>query len=147
MVEDSKDGACVIRVREPWGRVWAMRFPDMEITTAADEGTVLSAGAIDQAALHGLLTRIRDLGPTIVSVERCERSDEADVEGPLRTGVTERRERGGAHGRRTKADGRRGAGRGRLTRCTSTDSASRRSLADLSCTGAEAGRKSLHGEE
>lgn len=49
-------------------------FPGLEMTTAFDsDGTavsVLSGPILDQAALHGVLTKIRDLGMQIVSVNR-----------------------------------------------------------------------------
>ena len=37
-----------------------------------EDGTTLLVGAVvDQAALHGVITRIRDLGVPLLSVKRC----------------------------------------------------------------------------
>ncbi len=43
-------------------------FPGFEIADVPDDGTVLRSGELDQAALHGILGRIRDLGIPLVSV-------------------------------------------------------------------------------
>ena len=50
---------------------WSNWFEPMAITTEGSE-TILSGPVADQAALHGLLIRIRDLNLTLVSVERIE---------------------------------------------------------------------------
>jgi hypothetical protein len=48
-------------------------FADADITTKEAGGesmvTVISGEVVDQAALHGLLNRIRDLGLTLISIE------------------------------------------------------------------------------
>ena len=51
---------------------WALRFDGMDLTAADDGTTVLSGPVADQAALHGVLTRIRDLGLALVSVTRLD---------------------------------------------------------------------------
>ena len=47
---------------------WSPWFGDLTLTLE-DDGTTSLAGVVsDQAALHGLLTKIRDLGVTLISV-------------------------------------------------------------------------------
>ncbi len=53
---------------------WAAWFDDLTLTHAPDGSTVLSGSVVDQAALHGVLIKIRDLGLTVISVERMESS-------------------------------------------------------------------------
>jgi len=50
---------------------WSDWFEQMKISTEGDE-TILTGSVADQAALHGLLIRIRDLNLTLLSVERIE---------------------------------------------------------------------------
>ena len=47
---------------------WADRFDGLTITREGDGTTILSGPLVDQAALHGLLRRVRDLGLPLVSV-------------------------------------------------------------------------------
>jgi hypothetical protein len=64
-------GRYEIRMSGRLGERWSDWFSDMSMRydTEARE-TVLLGYVPDQAALHGLLARIRDLGLTIVSVQR-----------------------------------------------------------------------------
>ena len=50
---------------------WSDWFEKMAISTEGDK-TILTGPIADQAALHGLLIRIRDLNLTLLSVERIE---------------------------------------------------------------------------
>jgi len=61
-----------IRVREHLDDCWANRFDGFFITHEEDGTTALVGPVRDQAALHGLLWRVRDLGLTLVSVNRME---------------------------------------------------------------------------
>lgn len=56
---------------------WAAWFDGLTVSHADDGTTVISGPIADQAALHGLLQRVRDLGLPLVSVERVE-ADEPD---------------------------------------------------------------------
>lgn len=47
---------------------WADRLGDVVITLEDNGNTLLICTVVDQAALHGLLKRVRDLGMTLVSV-------------------------------------------------------------------------------
>jgi hypothetical protein len=51
---------------------WADRFGGMTLTLEDNGETLLSGPVIDQAALHGLLKKVRDLGLPLISVNRVE---------------------------------------------------------------------------
>jgi hypothetical protein len=52
--------------------LWEAEFEGFTITLAENGMTCLTGPVIDQAALHGLLRKIRDLGLPLVSVTRLE---------------------------------------------------------------------------
>jgi hypothetical protein len=47
---------------------WSQWFDGMTLTTASDGTTLLAGHVVDQAALHGLLGKLRDIGLPLVSV-------------------------------------------------------------------------------
>jgi hypothetical protein len=47
---------------------WAAWFDGMTLTRADDGSTVLTGPVVDQAALHGLLRKVRDLGLPLLAV-------------------------------------------------------------------------------
>lgn len=55
---------------------WSAWFGDLTLTRENDGTTSLSGPVTDQAALHGLLTKIRDLGILLISVEPIEATDQ-----------------------------------------------------------------------
>lgn len=57
-----------IRIQGHLGRQWAGRFEELSITLEDDGTTLLTGPVVDQAALHGILRRIRDLGITLISI-------------------------------------------------------------------------------
>ncbi|HZY49374.1 MAG TPA: hypothetical protein VFE64_06310 [Devosia sp.] len=61
-----------IRLRGHLDGRWAERLGISELTQDPDGTTVLSGIAADQAVLHGLLQRIRDLGLPLISVLRID---------------------------------------------------------------------------
>ncbi len=61
-----------IRVRGHLGPRWADWFAGLTVTPEDNGDTLLTGPVVDQAALHGLLRRVRDLGLTLLSVVRLE---------------------------------------------------------------------------
>jgi len=57
----------------------AQMFEGLEMVQESGGETVLTGPVIDQAALHGILDRIRDLGVPLISVKRLAQ-DEANTE-------------------------------------------------------------------
>ena len=60
-----------IKLQECLDAKWSDGFEEMAISSEGG-GTVLTGRVADQAALHGLLIRIRDLNLYLLSVERME---------------------------------------------------------------------------
>ena len=61
-------GLYEIRLKGHLDDRWADRFEGLAITLEEDGNTLLTGLVIDQAALHGLLKKVRDLGMPLVSV-------------------------------------------------------------------------------
>jgi hypothetical protein len=51
---------------------WSGWFDDMEITQTDQDETLLKGWVVDQSAVYGLLSRVRDLGLALVSVTLSE---------------------------------------------------------------------------
>jgi hypothetical protein len=69
--EPSQRVAYQVRVTGQLDARWADWFEGLEITLDGDD-TLITGSLIDQAALHGLLKRVRDLGMPLVSVSPVE---------------------------------------------------------------------------
>jgi hypothetical protein len=67
-----------IRIEGHLGSQWTDWFGGMTITLEDNGDTLLTGPVIDQAALHGLLKKVRDLGLPLVSVSPVE-PGQADV--------------------------------------------------------------------
>lgn len=61
-----------IRVKGHLGPRWTERFGDVSITPTDNGDTILTCPVVDQAALHGLLRQVRDLGMPLISAIRVK---------------------------------------------------------------------------
>ena len=61
-----------IRVQGHLGLQWTDWFGGLTITMEDNGDTRLTGPVVDQAALHGLLKKVRDLGMPLISVNRVE---------------------------------------------------------------------------
>ena len=75
MVDQQSDGGRAvyqIRVRGIIGRQWSAWFDGLEIVPLENGETLLTGPVADQAALHGILAKIRDLNLPLVSIQPVE---------------------------------------------------------------------------
>jgi hypothetical protein len=61
-----------IRLKGHLDSQWTDWFEGLSITLEEDGDTLLTGQVVDQAALHGLLKQIRDLGMPLVSVNQVQ---------------------------------------------------------------------------
>jgi hypothetical protein len=66
-----------IRLKETLDDCWARRFDGWTVSHDEDGTTLLVGHVRDQAALHGLLSRVRDLGLTLLTVACIEPGPQA----------------------------------------------------------------------
>jgi hypothetical protein len=76
-------GRYEIRIKGHLDTRWADWFEGLSFTHESDGTTILSGPVVDQAALHGLLRKVRDLGLPLVAVRPIKPSsaDTSDAEG------------------------------------------------------------------
>ena len=67
-----------IRIKGHLGPQWAGWFEGLTVSLETDGETLLSGPVVDQAALYGLLRKLRDVGLPLISVTRANPA-QADV--------------------------------------------------------------------
>jgi len=80
--EDHQDlGHYEIRIKGHLENRWEDWFEDLTITLDDNGESRLTGPVTDQAALHGLLRKVRDLGMPLISVKRIEpgQTDESQI--------------------------------------------------------------------
>jgi hypothetical protein len=70
--EFDREGIYQIRVKGTLEERWSDWFDGFTLTPQVNHETLLTGPVTDQAALHGLLSKIRDLGLPLLSVKRVE---------------------------------------------------------------------------
>lgn len=75
-----------IRIKGHLSPQWADWFEELTITMEENGDTLLTGTVVDQAALHGLLKKVRDLGTPLLSVNYVEpnKRDTAEVKQGIR---------------------------------------------------------------
>jgi hypothetical protein len=81
MREMHEPGHYEIRIKGHLENRWVSWFEGLTITTLDNGETVLTGPVVDQAALHGLLRKVRDLGLPLLSVTQVEpcQAESSDV--------------------------------------------------------------------
>ena len=62
-----------IRLQGQLDARWAATFDGLTLRHESDGTTMLHGPVVDQAALHGLLSRVRDLGVPLIAVIQVDR--------------------------------------------------------------------------
>ena len=68
-----------IRIRDRLDEDWSEWFGSMTLTHNREGQTILTGPVADQAALHGLLSRISDLNLTLISVIQLHERETANL--------------------------------------------------------------------
>ena len=71
-IEPGQPLAYQIRIKGHLGPEWSYWFGGLDISPDDNGDTLLIGPVVDQAALHGLLRKVRDLGMPLVSVSPAE---------------------------------------------------------------------------
>ncbi|HBO34120.1 MAG TPA: hypothetical protein DD636_05195 [Anaerolineaceae bacterium] len=66
--DQSEPGLYEIRIKGHLDDWWSDWFDGLTITLEEDGNTLLTGPVVDQAALHGLLKKVRDLGMPLLSI-------------------------------------------------------------------------------
>ena len=66
----NEGGSYEIRLKGHLDARWAEWFDGLTLTREGDGTTVLSGSVVDQAALYGLLGKVRDLGLPLIAVNQ-----------------------------------------------------------------------------
>ena len=84
MTTDDEAEGYEIRVRGHLASRWADWFDGMSLTNESDGTTSIRGPVTDQAALHGLLQRLRDTGLPLISVTQLDPSSNESTPTPRR---------------------------------------------------------------
>jgi hypothetical protein len=84
--EDHREPGCYeIRLKGHLDARWADQFEHMTFTHASDGTTILAGPLVDQAALYGLLRKVRDLGLPLLAVNLVDPKQASGSDGNVDT--------------------------------------------------------------
>jgi len=78
-------GCYEIRLKGHLDARWAESFEPMSFTHASDGTTILAGPVVDQAALYGLLRKVRDLGLPLIAVNLVDPKQTSGPDGTVDT--------------------------------------------------------------
>jgi hypothetical protein len=70
--EPHATGCCEIRLKGHLDARWAAWFDGLTLTNESDGTTLIRGAVVDQAALHGLLQKVRDVGLPLLSFRQLD---------------------------------------------------------------------------
>ena len=79
--DQDEPGLYAIRIKGHLDCRWAAWFEGLTISLEDNGDTLLTGSVVDQAALHGLLRRVRDLGLPLLAVLRVQPGQTDALEG------------------------------------------------------------------
>ena len=71
-MQTNEGGSYEIQIQGHLDSRWTAWFDGLSLTTEDDGSTVIRGQVVDQAALHGLLQKLRDLGVPLISVTQLQ---------------------------------------------------------------------------
>ena len=74
----SEVGRYEIRLKGHLASRWAAWFDGLSLTNESDGTTLIRGLVVDQAALHGLIQKVRDVGLPLISVAQID-TDQTDI--------------------------------------------------------------------
>ena len=79
--DQDEAGLYEIRLKGHLGPQWSDWFGGLTLTLEDNGTTVLTGPVVDQATLHGLLRKVRDLGLPLLAIRRIEPGQTAAADG------------------------------------------------------------------
>jgi hypothetical protein len=73
--DNVKQSLFLIRIKEQISPQVCDWFEETKVVTTDQNGTIMACTINDQAALHGVLSKIRDLNLTLISIAKVELPD------------------------------------------------------------------------
>jgi hypothetical protein len=75
VVDSNRPMTYQIKIKSHLSSDWTDWFEGLTITAEEDGDTLLTGPVIDQAALYGLIKKVRDLGMTLISLSPVQPND------------------------------------------------------------------------